>query len=187
MEIHSFVNSQLSSITYLVSIDSQAYIIDPGDVLDIINIINHHNMDLLGVLLTHAHYDHIYGLNELIQAFPKVNVYTNAIGVQMLVNERRNLSLYNETPFVFDYPNNIIKIEDKPEIGPFKVYETPGHSPSCLTFVTDEAIFTGDAYIPGIAVVTNLPKGDKEQAQQSVQKILDLASGKTIYPGHKLP
>jgi hypothetical protein len=53
--------------------------------------------------------------------------------------------------------------------------------------VTDEAVFTGDAYIPGIAVVTNRPKGDKEQAQQSVQKILDLASGRTIYPDHKLP
>jgi glyoxylase-like metal-dependent hydrolase (beta-lactamase superfamily II) len=53
--------------------------------------------------------------------------------------------------------------------------------------VTDDAIFTGDAYIPGIAVVTSLPKGNKEQAQQSVQKILDLASGRTIYPDHKLP
>jgi glyoxylase-like metal-dependent hydrolase (beta-lactamase superfamily II) len=53
--------------------------------------------------------------------------------------------------------------------------------------VTDESVFTGDAYIPGIAVVTNLPKGNKEQAKQSVQKILDLASYKTIYPGHRLP
>jgi glyoxylase-like metal-dependent hydrolase (beta-lactamase superfamily II) len=105
----------------------------------------------------------------------------------MLVSAKLNMSKYHETPFEFQYPENIVVIGDETEIGSFKVYETPGHSPSCLTFVTDESVFTGDAYIPGIAVVTNLPKGNKEQAKQSVQKILDLASYKTIYPGHRLP
>jgi glyoxylase-like metal-dependent hydrolase (beta-lactamase superfamily II) len=53
--------------------------------------------------------------------------------------------------------------------------------------VIDDAIFTGDAYIPGISVVTNLPKANKELAQQSLHKILALAVGKTIYPGHNVP
>jgi glyoxylase-like metal-dependent hydrolase (beta-lactamase superfamily II) len=171
----------------LVLIENQAYIIDPGDVIDVIHAIKQNNIELKGILLTHGHFDHIYGLNDIVASFPTVPIYTNEFGAQMLVSAKLNMSKYHETPFEFQYPENIVVIDDETEIGPFKVYETPGHNPSCLTFVTDEAVFTGDAYIPGIAVVTNLPKGDKEQAQQSVQKILDLASGKTIYPGHKLP
>jgi glyoxylase-like metal-dependent hydrolase (beta-lactamase superfamily II) len=173
-------------MTYLVEIDDIAYIIDPGDMSDVIDAVRRDNLVLKGVLLTHAHYDHIYGLNKLIEAFHETKVYTNDIGKQMLINERLNLSLYNDTPFVFEYPENIVVIDGATEVGPFKVYETPGHNPSCLTFVSDDAVFTGDAYIPGVAVVTNLPKGNKEQARQSVAKILDLAKGKTIYPGHHI-
>jgi glyoxylase-like metal-dependent hydrolase (beta-lactamase superfamily II) len=186
MTVRSFVNSQLSSITYLLSIENQAYIIDPGDVHDIMGSIKHDHLELKGILLTHGHFDHIYGLNDIVALCPTVPVYTNEFGAQMLVSAKLNMSKYHETPFEFQYPENVVIIEDATEIGPFKVYETPGHNPSCLTFVTDEAIFTGDAYIPGIKVVTNLPKGDKKSAPQSVQKILDLSQRKTICPGHCL-
>lgn len=42
------------------------------------------------------------------------------------------------------------------------VIETPGHCPSCLTYYTDNYIFTGDSYIPNVKVVTKLPYGDKK-------------------------
>jgi glyoxylase-like metal-dependent hydrolase (beta-lactamase superfamily II) len=173
-------------MTYIVSIDKTAYIIDPGDVYDIIRSLRQDNMELNGILLTHAHFDHIYGLNELIASFPTVKVYTNEFGAQMLVSAKLNMSKYHEMPFELQHPENVVILDGKTEVGPFKVYATPGHNPSCLTFVTDEAVFTGDAYIPGIAVVTNLPKGNKEQAQQSVRMISDLAKGRTIYPGHSV-
>ena len=50
--------------------------------------------------------------------------------------------------------------------------------------MTDDALFTGDAYIPGVRVVTNLPYGDKHLSASSVEKILALADGHTICPGH---
>lgn len=43
------------------------------------------------------------------------------------------------------------------------VIETPGHCPSCLTYYTDNYIFTGDSYIPNVKVVTKLPYGDKKK------------------------
>ena len=61
---------------------------------------------------------------------------------------------------------------------------TPGHELGCLTFYTGDYIFTGDAYIPGVKVVTKLPGGDRALAAESVEKILRLAEGKTICPGH---
>ncbi len=66
-----------------------------------------------------------------------------------------------------------------------KIYETPGHNPSCLTMVLGEWIFTGDAYIPGVGANTQLPHANKEQANQSLNRILKLSKGKSIFSGHK--
>ena len=63
-------------------------------------------------------------------------------------------------------------------------YETPGHNPGCLTMVMGDLILMGDSYIPGVKVSTQLPGGDKKLAQQSLDRILRLAEGKTVYSGH---
>jgi len=63
-------------------------------------------------------------------------------------------------------------------------YETPGHNLGCLTMVMGDLIFTGDSYIPGVKVSTQLPGGDKKLAQLSLDRILRLAEGKRICPGH---
>lgn len=165
----------------------KVWIIDPGDAQPIISHVAANRLDLQGVLLTHCHFDHIYGLNELCTAFSQARVFTNSFGADMLVNDRKNLSRYHETPFLFEHSQNIVLTDGLTEVGPFKVHETPGHNPSCLTFSTDAEIFTGDAYIPGLSVVTNLPYGDKVQAHESVQKILKLAKNKAVYPGHRAP
>lgn len=54
----------------------------------------------------------------------------------------------------------------------------------CLTYILDNYIFTGDAYIPKTKVVTKLPKGNKLQAQRSIEKIIELASHKMVCPEH---
>ena len=69
---------------------------------------------------------------------------------------------------------------------PMQFYETSGHNPGCLTMVLGDLIFTGDAYIPGVGANTQLPHANKEQAQQSMERILKLAEGKTILSGHHI-
>ena len=73
--------------------------------------------------------------------------------------------------------------EDEPSM---VFYETPGHNPGCLTMVMGDLIFTGDAYIPGVKVNTQLPHADKVLARQSLERILRLAEGKRILSGHKV-
>jgi glyoxylase-like metal-dependent hydrolase (beta-lactamase superfamily II) len=48
----------------------------------------------------------------------------------------------------------------------------------------ENAIFTGDSYIPDLNVVTTFLRSNKEEAEISKQKILRFAEGKNIYPGH---
>ena len=64
------------------------------------------------------------------------------------------------------------------------VFETPGHNKSCLTFKVGNSIFTGDAYIPGIKVVTTLPNANKMDAEASKERIAAMAQGFDLYPGH---
>lgn len=187
MLIHNIVNTFFSSCTYVLTVDDYLWLVDCGDVEPILSLIKGEN--LKGVLLTHAHYDHIYGLNELLRHFSNTLVYTNECGKDTLLNARKNMSLYHETPFVFEYPENIRIVNDGDMIElsyglKAIVKATPGHHPSCLTYIIGDAIFTGDSYIPGTKVVTILPKGNKKLAQDSVEKILLMSEGRIIYPGH---
>ena len=141
-----------------------------------------------GVFLTHSHFDHIYGANQLFQTKPQCVVYTSEFGREALYNEKMNLSSYHESSFAYKGERvDVLREGDKVEIYPnieLFIYETPGHSPCCLTYSVRNWLFTGDAFIPGVKVVTKLPKGNKPQAIESTNKIQKLALHKIICPGH---
>ena len=173
-EIESHVNSLFNSCSYRIG----EVLIDPGDEWEGFRRVK-------AVLLTHAHFDHIYGLNRVAELNPEVRVLTTSFGREMLMSDKKNMSRYHESPFVFERPELVVEISEGPLSVAgldFDVFETPGHNPSCLTFRIGEALFTGDAYIPGIPTVTKLPGGNCRQAEESVSRILSL--GGRIYPGH---
>ena len=180
--MESHINSLFNSVSYRVD----NLLIDPGDEW-------YGFSNVSSVFLTHCHFDHIYGLNRIVELNPEMTIYTNLVGAEMLVNDKLNLSRYQESPFIFKYPGNIVivkdgdivKIKDEKENSiNVEIYETPGHNPSCLTFIIEDNIFTGDAYIPGLKTVTNLPNSNKMDALKSINKIQMLTKGKTIRPGH---
>ena len=159
------------------------------DCGDVDRILPHIDGDLDGVILTHAHFDHIYGLNTLLSLFPDVKVYTNQAGLEGLTSDRINLSKYYGDPFIFDKPELVQLVDDGMLINLFgdvnaKAVFTPGHSPDCITWLVNNVLFTGDCYIPNVKTVTNMPHSDKFLAAQSEAIIHQLAEQRTIYPGH---
>lgn len=186
MNISQHINSIFNSNTYLIKDKSYDYcwLIDIGDTDYLID----NSLNINGIFLTHSHFDHIYGINKIIEKFPDCIIYTSKSGNEALYSDKLNLSKYHESPLIFNGNNvKIINENDKIEIFPnisLEVIETPGHCPSCLTYYTNKYIFTGDSYIPGINLVTNLPKGNKIQAQESLEKIKELAKNRIICPGH---
>ena len=192
LRVSHIVNSVFTSRTYILSKKGEkaCWIVDCGDVeplLERLAALAGDGAAVKGVLLTHAHYDHIYGLPRLAELFPQVRIYTNAAGQQALADPRANMSKYHDDPIAFA-SDGVVVCDEGARIELFdgiyaNVYSTPGHHPSCLTFEVDGYLFTGDAYIPGIAVVTTLPGGDKALAAASRERIVTLAAGRALCSG----
>lgn len=195
LKVSHIVNSVFTSRTYILTQEgcSSVWLIDCGDVpplIDYMSSLGSNSFQIKGVLLTHVHYDHIYGLPRLTEMFPSLRVYTNEYGKKTLTDIRQNYSIYHYDPIVYESGNvvvcgesDVIKLFDGVQA---KVYHTTGHSPSCLTYEVGDYLFTGDAYIPGIKVVTTLKGGDKTLAVKSVERILRLAEGKVVCAGHEV-
>ena len=188
LTVTSAVGSVMNSIVYALSdgISHDYYLVDIGDFESIRSILPE-DANVQGVFITHGHHDHIFGINALKRTFPECVVYASEDSVQMMSSAKANLSYYMEMPV--EYTSEVSILHDGDCIELFddvnlKVIATPGHNPSCLSFLVNDYLFTGDSYILGVKVVTNLPKGNRILAQQSVEKILVLADGKTICPGH---
>ena len=194
LNVNYVTNTVFSSRTYWLTENNQndIWLVDCGDIEIIVKKLPK-NSRIVGVLLTHVHFDHIYGLNQLMCQFPDCKVYTNDFGQKSLIDPKRNFSRYHTDveDFVFEYPESIVVIGEGEKIELFEgvyadVYYTPGHDESCLCYEVGENLFTGDAYIPGIKTVTTFPHSSKKKAMESDLRISSMARGMTIYPGHTI-
>ncbi len=188
--VKSAVGSVMDSIVYALSdgIGKDYYLVDIGD-FDAIKAILPDDANVRGVFITHGHHDHIFGLNKLKEAFPECVVYASEECARMLSSAKANLSYYVETPI--EYFGEVSILHDGGHVKLYKdiyldVFATSGHNPSCLSYLVGDYLFTGDSYIPGVKVVTNLPGGNKRMAQESVARILGLGLGRIICPGHNI-
>lgn len=191
MKILRFVNSFFNSNTYILYKESrpEVWLVDCGDVEPLIKWCKNQKKSITGVFLTHTHFDHIYGLNDLLSYAPQVKVYTSTNGVQGLFSSRYNLSLFHDNSFVYR-GSNINTMEDGCKADLYSdtyltSFFTPGHDWSCLTFYAGDYLFTGDSYIPGVKLVANFPKSDKELAKQSLYRISEMIKEDIVLcPGH---
>jgi len=191
LKVIRFVNSIFTSNSFILYFegDNVAWVVDPGDSVPILLWLKKHNKNLRGILVTHSHFDHIYGINDLCDNFPEVEIYASIQAREGMFSAKLNSSHYTETPFVVKCTN--IKIVEEPdkilltENIYAKVISTPGHNNDCLSFEINQYLITGDALIPGIKVYTKSKFGDKLHAKKSIVRIFNSYDNKTlICPGH---
>lgn len=192
IHVEYIVNSVFTSRTYILTTENSEYVwlVDCGDFDKVLELIGWRK--ITGVLLTHSHFDHIYGLNELIKEYPKAAIYTNDFGYEALVHPKLNISKYHTEyeDFMLSGRSGVRILSEGSDLELFgqkvDVYETPGHDPSCLTYRVDNIVFTGDSYIPGVKTIASFPNSNKTKAIESKKKIVTIADGCIVYSGHEL-
>jgi len=149
-------------------------IVDPAwNVPSLIKEANDENLNIIGILLTHGHEDHVNGVEELLQTY-NVPVYISE-------PDARFFRLNYET---------IHKTKDKEEIAigdiKIKYLLTPGHTPGSQCFHIDNILITGDVLFVNGCGRCDLPGGNAETMYDTLfNKILKLPDSTIIYPGHQ--
>lgn len=189
IQVRQIENSFFAVANYLITDDSAdwCWLVDVGEISLIIEFVD--GRKVKGVFLTHSHHDHIFGINELMKVFPDCQIYLSEAGVEVLASDKLNFSKY-VGPVVSYQGDNLIVFDKETD---FELYPgvlmsaipTPGHSPDSVSYRLGNYLFTGDAYIPGVPVVTKLRGGDKETAEKSTLFIKSMIDRNTILcPGH---
>ena len=157
MIIEKIVVGKFHCNCYILIIDNDVLIIDPGDDSDkIIDLIG--NKNVLGIIITHYHFDHIGAVNDLKSKY------------NTIVYDRNKLS------------------EGINRIGRFKfeVIYTPGHKEDLITIYFEEskAIFCGDFIFKNSIGRCDLDGGNISDMMKSIEKIKKYDKDIIIYPGH---
>lgn len=172
-----------------MTIENHSVVIDPGsnDITKILHSIDSHILDY--IILTHEHFDHVWGTDNLKQRFPNAKVVATTLCSQAIIARKKNMSVYYDGVGFELKPADII-IEDESSLEwmgiKLDLIPTPGHTPASMCIHTENIIFTGDTIIKEERTVTKLPGGDKQKLYQSVENLKERFGDEnpTLYCGH---
>lgn len=184
-----FENPFKRSNTYLIrTADSNSgFLFDIGDSDELEQLTD--RLEIQGLFITHAHLDHIKGIERFCRKHRECTVYGSWQCMEWLGDDRRNLSFYYDEPLRF-VPDKSLVVNDLDVIAlndcfSVEAFSTPGHAEDCITYRVGNIVITGDSYIPFVRPVTKLKGGNKEQYKESLERIMNMMTRSTlVLPGH---
>ena len=166
----------------------KAVIIDPGaDGKKIHRWVLEKELTIEYILLTHGHVDHIGAVDELRGLLGTVSVGIHAADAEMLTDGKKNLSSYLGAEVVLQGADFLLQDGQEITIGneKIKVISTPGHSPGCVCFLSNEGLFSGDTLFAGSIGRTDFPGVSLPQLLKGVkEKLMILSDDTRVLPGH---
>ena len=170
----------------------EAAIVDAADNADrLLDAVEKKGAKLTKLLLTHAHWDHIGAVNDMIDMTSELPVYIGVNDVPLMENPSQNCSSW-----LADHPDTVsrdkvITLNDGDELEVLgesvKVIEVPGHTAGgvCYYFKDSGILFCGDTVFQGSIGISHLPSVDVATLISSIkEKLLILPDDTKVYPGH---
>ncbi|MCR5458143.1 MAG: MBL fold metallo-hydrolase [Clostridiales bacterium] len=146
-----------------------------------------HGYKVKSILLTHGHFDHIGGVDELVK-LSGATLFIHKEDAEMLNDTCKNAFGYFFAGEDIVSTSSYTTIEDGQtfDLGgeTITTIHTPGHTKGSVVYLTDKYAFTGDTIMQGGMGRTDLYGGDDFELGQSVRKLIPLIRTKIIYPGH---
>ena len=191
MKIKKYVVGMIGTNCYLVINEEtkESVMVDPGAYpAKVKNAVKEQGLKLKAVLLTHAHFDHIMGLSDVMEDV-KVPVYVEEADLPMMTDGESNLSsTYVRGGYRFE---EAVPVSDGQQLEiagfQFRVIHTPGHTKgSCCYYLKDEGVlFSGDTVFYGSVGRTDFPGGSTAEIVRSLHKLVDSLPEETeVFPGH---
>ena len=165
-----------------------AVVVDPGGSGEkILALLSDKQWALKYVLLTHAHFDHIGGVADLVAA-TRAPLAIHPLELPLL-RAGGGAALFGIHPPPCPEPDVQLQPRQVIEAGAlrFQVLFVPGHTPGHVAFyeATAKAVFSGDVLFKDSIGRTDLPGGDYDTLMRSLREVLlTLPGDTTVYSGH---
>ena len=174
---------------FLYQEDSKKIIVvDPADRGEyLFNAFKEAGLEVAAILLTHGHFDHIWGCNQL-RELAGVQVFAFEDEKDLCESAKLNVSEdvgrpYTATVDWYLKDGETVTIEGME----FKVIWTPGHTQGscCYYFEKDNILISGDTLFEGSVGRSDLPTGDGKLLSRSLKERLMILPDETlVFPGH---
>ena len=154
---------------WLITTIEGSIVIDPGESSKIINFLKEKQLNLKAILVTHHHFDHTGGINEILSHYP-VDVFG---------------------PFNNGIENINKKLKDGDKVSiigiEFEIIEIPGHTLDHIAFYSENngspILFCGDTLFAGGC--GRVFEGTSDQMYESLKKLKILPDNTSVYCGHE--
>lgn len=201
--INRFKSSLLDSNMYIIEYSNKSFIIDPWESIGALKYLEDNAIEVDFIILTHEHYDHISGVNWLVNKFD-CRVICNDECEISIRHPNLNFSKYFDIltdilPFGKNTQNLGIKpyccsaditFKDKKIIiwyeHNIELVSTPGHSKGSICILIDNKyLFSGDSLLRDYSVITRLKGGNySEYKRKTVNFLKSIPTDILVFPGH---
>jgi glyoxylase-like metal-dependent hydrolase (beta-lactamase superfamily II) len=188
MKIQSFFDPKTSTLTYVPHDPDQRVAVVIDSLLDfdaasgrtatrsaeaVARFLDAQRLSVPFVLDTHVHADHLSAMPFFEQRFgAKTVIGAHTVDVQRAFRELFNLSDLSTDGSQFDV---LMSDGDTIDAGPFEIraLHTPGHTPACVSYLIEDALFVGDAlFQPDYGTARcDFPGGSADELHESIQRL----------------
>lgn len=191
MKIHTLNLGELRSNCYVVeTAPGRCIIVDLGGDADyLMNFLKLNKLKLTKILLTHGHFDHIGGVEE-VRRLTGAEVFIHLNDSEMLTSEKFSLaSGMSYNPFIPVTLWTAVEEDAIIQDGDlsFKVIHTPGHSGGSVCYICEDVIFSGDTLFNRSIGRTDFLGSNPIDMKKSLKKLSLLEGDYKVLPGHNMP
>ena len=191
MKIEKFVTGIISTNCYIVTNEEtkETVIVDPANLSKaMIGYIEEEELVIKAILLTHAHFDHIMGIDKVIETFGEMPIYVEEHDLALLNNADQNESMVYTSGYSHPGGNVIHDGDVLSFIGhDFQVIHTPGHTAGGVCYYVEKegVLFSGDTLFCCSVGRSDFATSSTSALIRSIKEKLFLLPDETkVFPGH---